>query len=112
MTSASLILPAAIDAYFQASNSGDPDAIAESFAEDALIHDEGEDLRGRESIRAWAHKTRAKYSFTSVPNAITSNGDDVTVTSLVSGSFPGSPITLHYDFTLRNGEIIHLVIHD
>lgn len=112
MTSASLTLPAAIDAYFQASNSGDADAIAEAFAEDALIHDEGEDLRGRELIRAWAHKTRAQYNFTSVPNAVTSNGDEVTVTSEVSGTFPGSPVVLNYDFTLRNGEIVHLVIHD
>lgn len=112
MTSASLSLPAAIDAYFQASNSGDPDAIAEAFAEDALIHDEGEDLRGRELIRDWARKTRSQYNFTSVPTAITSSGDDVTVTSVVSGTFPGSPVTLHYDFTLRDGEIIHLVIHD
>lgn len=112
MTSASVTLPAAIATYFDAGNSSDYDALAAAFSEDALVHDEGEDRRGREAVKAWAKKSRESYNFTSVPNGITQNGDEVAVTADVSGNFDGSPIVLTYEFTLVDGLINHLVIHD
>ncbi|CAN5658153.1 nuclear transport factor 2 family protein [soil metagenome] len=112
MTSASFTLPTAIANYFEASNAGDFDGIAAAFAEDGLVHDEGEDLRGFDAIKTWAQGSRAKYDFTSVPNGITVNGNDIVVTGDVSGTFPGSPIVLTYEFTMVGDKIAHLVIHD
>jgi len=108
----SITLPAAVTTYFEAGNTGDYDALAAAFSEDALIHDEGEDRRGRDAVKSWAKGSREKYNFTSVPNGVTQNGNDVVVTADVSGDFDGSPIVLTYEFTLDGNLISHLVIHD
>jgi hypothetical protein len=112
MTPTSITLPTSIATYFEAGNAGDFDALAAAFSENALIHDEGEDRRGRDAVKAWARSSRAKYNFTSIPNDVTQNDDQVVVTADVSGDFPGSPIVLTYEFTLSNNEITGLVIHD
>jgi hypothetical protein len=49
--------------YFAASNTDDADRIAACFTADAIVHDEGGDIRGRDAVRAWAEETRRKYRF-------------------------------------------------
>ncbi len=56
-----IALPKAIDAYFAGSNAHAPAAIAEAFAVDGVVHDEGKTHRGRAAITAWARETIDKY---------------------------------------------------
>jgi uncharacterized protein (TIGR02246 family) len=105
-----LSLPTAIKAYFAAANTADADAVAAAFADDALVHDEGHDIRGRDAIRAWAAEARAKYNFQAQPSAIESLADATVVTAHVAGDFPGNPVDLRYRFKLTDGLIAALEI--
>ncbi len=98
-----LSLPSAVESYFAAANTTDADAVAACFTADALVHDEGHDIRGRDAIRAWAADARAKYSFRAEPSAIETQAGGPVVTAHVAGDFPGSPVDLRYRFKLANG---------
>ena len=60
-------LPPLIADYFAASNAHDADAVAALFAEDARVHDERQDHRGREAIRGWAEETFRQYGMVRTP---------------------------------------------
>jgi uncharacterized protein (TIGR02246 family) len=61
-------LPDVVREYFEADKSSNPDAIAQCFAEDAVVIDEGNTYTGREAIRhsiylhrqADRHRSRAR----------------------------------------------------
>ena len=105
----SVALPAPLAAFFAAApeNTAIIDAV---FTADAVVHDEGGSHRGLAAIRAWRDAAAAKYRFTAEPLAVTEAGGRTVVTCRVSGSFPGSPITLSYGFTLDGDRIAALRI--
>lgn len=103
-------VPTPIAAYFSASNAKDPDAALASFAEAATVVDEGQTHVGKSAIRGWLLEVFAKYGVTATVSAITRQGDNYRVAALVAGNFPGSPATLHYDFTLGDEGIERLKI--
>lgn len=103
-------LPPAIAAYFSADRAGDIDAILACFTEDALVQDEGKMNQGHDAVRAWKAKSSAAYNYVSEPFAAASDGDQMIVTSRLTGDFPGSPLDLRYFFTLRAGKIAALEI--
>jgi ketosteroid isomerase-like protein len=85
--------------YFQAANAHKTDAVLAAFAEDALVTDENRERRGA-AIREWSDEVNEKYK----PHA------EVTNIAEVSGSFPGSPVQLRYNFTLKGDKIAVLLI--
>ena len=99
-----------IAAYFAAANSDDADRIADCFAEDAVVRDEGQDIRGRAAVRAWAEEVRRKYHFHAEVIAVEQAGDRTVVTAHLTGDFPGNPVDLQYRFKLTGPEIIALEI--
>lgn len=101
-------MPPAIARYVAAANAHDGAAAAACFTTDGLVHDEGHDHHGRAAIAAWKAEVTAKYAPVMVPTASHAAGQDVTVTARVSGTFPGSPVTLSYRFTVRDGLIAGL----
>ena len=105
-----LTLPDPIGPYFAAANRDDPDGVAAGFAQDALVHDEGHDINGRDTIRAWAAESRAKYQFTATPTAIAVTAEEIVVTAHLVGAFPGSPVDLRYRFQVADGLINRLEI--
>ena len=106
----SVILPDAIDEYFRAKNAHDTAAIAACFADDAVVHDEGEELRGRTAITKWIEETTAKYKVAVEILKAEEQGREVVVTGLVSGTFDGSPIELQFCFTMVAGKIVGLAV--
>jgi ketosteroid isomerase-like protein len=106
----SVALPQPIAAYFAATNAHGVRAMVESFAEDAVVRDEGKQHQGLDDIRAWMHETIAKYDFTVEPTDVTETGGKTIVTALVSGTFPGSPASIRHAFTLNRGKIVLLEI--
>jgi uncharacterized protein (TIGR02246 family) len=103
-------LPKVIRAYFDGSNAHDPDAIAQRFTPDGVVHDEGKVHRGRAEIAAWARGTIDKYRTMITPLTVSESDDAAAVRAKVSGNFPGSPIELTFRFELSEGGIRALKI--
>jgi ketosteroid isomerase-like protein len=105
-----LVLDAPISSYFTLSNEHQAEALAGLFTEDARVHDEHSDHRGREAIRDWADDTFRKYGTHLDPRDARDEGDATVVTTGVSGDFPGSPIELDCRFVTEGERIKELEI--
>ena len=103
-------LPGPIATYVAAENSGDVEALAQCFAEDAIVRDEGQTIEGLTAIKQWKAETKKKYQHTIEPLASAQKGDKFIVTNRLTGNFPGSPIDLEFVFTLVADKIASLEI--
>lgn len=103
-------MPPTIDTYFAATNKHDVNGMIAVFADGAVVKDEGRDHHGSDAIRKWMKDTLAKYDFKVETTGVTARDGKVVVTGLVSGNFPGSPVSLRYEFTLDHEKITRLEI--
>jgi ketosteroid isomerase-like protein len=103
-------LPRIINDYVDASNAHDVKSVVACFADNALVHDEGKDFRGKKIIEDWITKTIEKYKFQFKPISVRQDDAEVIVAVEVSGTFDGSPITLDYHFTIEGDKILSLAI--
>ena len=103
-------LPPVIQSYIAASNAHDVKGILDCFTDDALVRDENAMRHGKIEIGRWATETIQKYKFQFKPLSADKRGDETILSVEVSGSFPGSPITLDYHFTIANDKIQSLII--
>jgi hypothetical protein len=103
-------LPKAIAEYLATEKAKDPTTQSMCFANDAVVHDEGRDYRGRDAIRAWKQDAQAKYQYEMEPLNASTRENNVVLRARLSGNFPGSPVELDYTFTLANDKIASLVI--
>ena len=103
-------LPQPLADYFAASNRHDIDAMLVPFSPSATVKDEGETYRGSAAIRNWMKETTNKYHALVEVTDATVSADVWRIAGIVSGTFPGSPATLHYDFTLAEERITRLEI--
>ena len=74
------------------------------------MRDESKTMKGLAAIKAWRMEAADKYHHTVVPLAVTTRDGKVVVSGKVSGTFPGSPITLDHTFELAGDRIVSLVI--
>lgn len=105
-----LSLPDPIAEYVAGCAGLDADAIAAPFAADAVVADERRTHRGHAEIRQWIEEATIANRAVPTPRAVTQDGETVVLTADVAGSFPGSPVTLTFRFTLEGGEIARLEI--
>jgi SnoaL-like domain len=120
-----LDVPTVITTYLAAKLGSEVDTILDCFTEDALVHDEGQDHRGRAAISAWLGELSSKYTLTyrvlgadrwpaTVPATTTpTTTEPATAAALrveVAGNFPGSPVVLHEHFSLAGDRITALTI--
>jgi hypothetical protein len=103
-------LPPTIQHYIDASNAHDVKSILACFAEGAVVRDENATHHGKIDIERWATETIDKYKFHFKPLSAEHRATETVVSVEVSGSFPGSPITLDYHFTVANEKISSLII--
>ena len=103
-------IPPVIESYFRAKNAHDIAAIAACFHPEAVVQDEGKELRGLDAIRGWVEETTRKYAVTAEITDTREQGGKTIVTALVSGNFDGSPISLDFHFGLREGKISALSV--
>jgi hypothetical protein len=64
----------------------------------------------RPAIRAWIEETTQKYHPKMDVTRFDKSDGKIVAGVVVSGSFPGSPVELQFEFTLRNGKISNLTI--
>jgi hypothetical protein len=107
----SIYLPPPIDLYVRIENSGDIEALSQCFAPDATVRDEGGTYVGLSAIRQWKAETKKKYNHTVAPLEVTDRDGKTVLKAKLTGNFPGSPVTLEFDFVLANGKISSLEIH-
>src|SRR4051812_15583203 len=106
----SAALPPLLQAYIDASNAHEVESILACFADDATVHDENATHRGKIDIERWLRTTIEKYKFQFKPLSTDVRDSETIVAVQVSGTFPGSPITLDYHFAIAHEKIASLII--
>ena len=106
----SVDLPTPIAIYIAAENRGDAEALAQCFAEHAVVRDEGQVIEGLAAIKRWKAETKKKYQHTMEPLASVQKDDKTIVTNRLTGKFPGSPIEVRFVFSLEGDKITSLEI--
>jgi hypothetical protein len=99
-----LNLPKPVAAYFDADR-GNGESVAQCFASDAVVKDEGNTYHGTHEIRKWRADVAAKYTYTCQPLAVEQQHDQTVVTCRLEGNFPGSPVNLRFFFRLAGDKI-------
>ena len=102
--------PPVIQSYIAASNAHDVKGILDCFTDDAVVRDENATRHGKIDIGRWATETIQKYKFQFKPLSVDERGAETILSVEVSGSFPGSPVTLDYRFTIAHDKIQSLII--
>lgn len=103
-------LPPIIQYYIDASNAHDVKWILGCFADDATVRDENATHHGKIEIGHWITTTIEKYKFQLKPLSSEERGSETVVSVEISGTFPGSPISLDYHFRIANDKIASLTI--
>jgi hypothetical protein len=106
----SMNLPPIIQKYIDASNAHDVKSILARFADDAIVYDENETRSGKSEIEHWLTTTIEKYNFQFKPLSSRESDNETVVTVEISGTFPGSPISLDYHFAIADDKIASLTI--
>ena len=106
-----LNLPAPIAAYITAENEDDGAAVANCFAENAIVRDEGRTMVGLAAIQQWKRETKQKYHHTIAPLASVQKDGKTVVTSRLTGDFPGGSVDVQFIFEIASDRIISLEIH-
>jgi hypothetical protein len=101
-------LPNVITELIKTQNNFDSVAYAKCFTETAVVFDEGKTHNGRKEIETWIDKANKDYQATMKP--LEYSETEHTLKTLVSGTFPRSPITLTYYYEFEDGLIQSLKI--
>ena len=107
----SIQLPPPIALYVQLENAGETETLSECFAPNAMVRDEGRTYEGLAAIKAWKAETKQKYHHTVTPLDVAQQNGKTVLTAQLTGTFPGSPVTVHFDFVVEAGHILSLEIH-
>jgi hypothetical protein len=103
-------LPVPVAIYLAAENQGHTEIVAQCFAANAVVRDEGRTIEGVAAIKRWEAETRKKYQHTIEPLVSAEKDGKTIVTNRLTGNFPGSPIELEFVFTLEGDQIASLEI--
>ena len=104
-------LPATITTYLTAHEAKDSDTAITTFADDAVVIDEGHTYRGRDEIRGWLSSAGTEYTFTTeFVGATMPKPDHYDVVQHLEGDFPGGVADLHFRFTMDGAVVSQLVI--
>ena len=104
------LLPKVLADFLSAQDKFDSDAFVKTFADNALVHDEGGEYRGSAEIKQWNEMTNQKYRTRMEPIAFEDSKDESILTIRMSGTFPGSPVEAKFHFVIKGGKIVSLRI--
>lgn len=106
-------LPDAVNDFFQTVNEGDDEAFIKLFTPDAVVLDEGQEMKGTDELIKWSkHAIFYPHVSFKVVSA-QERGGRITVTAEVDGDFDKtglpSPLLLDHHFQLEAGKIKELI---
>ncbi|PTE10875.1 nuclear transport factor 2 family protein [Mesorhizobium helmanticense] len=107
-------LPPSVAACVRATNTGDLDALLETFVEDALVNDQLVDYWGKEAIAAWAARDIIGERLSlELVKTVQHYGHSI-VTAHVDGLFDKrglpDPLVLAFYFSSHDEKIVQLII--
>ncbi len=103
--------PGVVTRYFTAQTARDFDTLVTLFADDAVVIDDGQTMRGANQIRAWRENVASVYEYTTELRGLEPAGDGTDVARVhLEGNFPGGTVDLRYRFTLDGDAIRRLEI--
>lgn len=105
-------LPKVVSDLVKAQNEFDSKAYVDCFTETAIVHDEGKVHTGKNEIKHWIAESNEKYRSTMNPLDFQQNGRSGVLVTEVSGTFPGSPLTLKFHFEINDELIQSLKVTD
>lgn len=103
-------LPTAVAAYFEISSGTELSKLEDIFTDNALVRDEEQEYQGHKAILDWLVGAKQQYSYTTEIRDSKTHRDSYIVQTMVSGNFPGSPVTLDHIFQLEGERIASLTI--
>lgn len=103
-------LPSLLEKFIQAKNADDSIAFVDCFAEQAVVLDEGKEIRGKAAIQNWTEASNKKYQDTLTVTKLVEDNHETVLTALVAGNFEGSPVSLDFHFSLKEDKIDRLSI--
>lgn len=103
-------LPKLMTDLVEAQNSHDAVAYASLFSDTAVVFDEGKPHTGKKAVQNWIEKSNEEYQSVLKPISYDELDNGSVLTAEVSGTFPGSPAILKFNFKLQNGLIGSLKI--
>jgi len=106
----SIALPKPVADYFAAESRNDAEALARCFADDGVVKDEGQTIKGFAAIKRWIAEAKRKYHHSVQPLEAKDRDGKTVVIGRVSGDFPGSPVNLQHIFAISAGKITSLEI--
>ena len=104
-------LPATVRDFLSAHVVRDADTASSFLAEDAVVVDQGETVRGREQVHAFLRDAGSEFEYTTEQIGARRVDDTHWVVTLrLEGTFPGGVAELDYRFALRDDLVAELVI--
>ena len=107
-----LEIPTPIVAFIEATNNHNTDAFFATFADGAVITDEGQEYRGIAAIKEWSDEKNIGSNITLEAVDVTSPDGKTIVTAKVDGNFDKTglpdPFLMDLHFTLDAGKITRL----
>jgi hypothetical protein len=92
-------LPPLLSRFVVSMNHQDATGFLACFSAGAIVEDEGKTHRGLEEIKTWIEAAFVEARpWLEVTEFHPADGGSV-ITGIVSGTFPGSPVVLHYHLT-------------
>ncbi|MDL5155620.1 nuclear transport factor 2 family protein [Actinomycetospora termitidis] len=108
-------LPTTVRDFMAAHVAGNADTASSFLAEDVVLVDQGETVRGREQAHAFLRDAGSEFRYTTEQiGARRVDDTHAVVTVRLEGTFPGGVAELDYRFALRDDLVAELVIanHD
>ncbi len=99
-------LPQVINDYFDLMDGDSKLAVADLFAPDAQVTDNGITYRGDAEIRGWLSGEASQYTITSTLLSAEQTGRRIAVVQRIEGNFPGGRVDLDVHFLLDPADLI------
>jgi ketosteroid isomerase-like protein len=103
-----MTLPKVLADLVTAQNTANSSAYANCFSDTAIVFDEGKQHKGKAAIKSWIAKANQAYKTKMKP--LEYSATKQILEAEISGTFPGSPLVLTYQFELNEGQIQSLKI--
>lgn len=99
-------LPTNVETYFTLRDGSTPDQAISTFAADAHVTDDGRTYTGRDAILAWLTRSSTEYTYESTRLSAEPTPDGASVTTHLTGTFPGGQVDLRNTFVVDDDGLI------
>jgi uncharacterized protein YbjT (DUF2867 family) len=96
--------------FVKANNDRDTDSVAACFSRGAVVHDDGQIMRGTDEIRQWVAELFRKFQYVVAPTNVRELENGAILTATITGNFPGALVSLDYHCRTLGDKIDVMII--